>query len=230
MENSKNIELQSAKKQRIRNNIIFAILCVLIAMLLVIDFITITNAYFTASKPTNPSVITTGSVDFSYKVYDSTDTDITSNSPINLGTETILPGNEVHYKIGITNTGRTSCYIRMICTIEIEIDSVYVEKDILRVKSNDASKSFNLLTDSNNEHSNTIVYYKSTADNGVINVGSTVNIPVKFVIDEATEEFNNYSDRRYRIYLTIQSIQAPGVTLSNSQGWVDSQGNVISFE
>ena len=242
MESNANSQAVNAKKQRIRNNVIFTVLCILIAILLLVDFITISNAYFTSSRNTeNPSVITTGNVDFSYRVYNGAGTDITSSEPITLGTETLLPGNEIHYKLAITNSGNVNCYIRMKCSLEIEIDDAYVEVDILRVKTrsveNQYDKSFDINVDSSNVHSNTIVYYKnadpSDTHNGVIPVNSTVEIPIKFVLDEATEEFNAYANRRYRVYLTIESIQAPGVTLSNSLGWVVSGTNpaqVISFD
>lgn len=129
MENT-DISLSTIRKKEIINRIVFAILCVLIALLLTFNIITITNAYFSDTKNTNPSIITTGNVKIQCKVYEyGTNTEILS--PIAMPAGSLMPGESIFYDLKVKNIGINSCYIRIKAKFEILINGEYTENTIV---------------------------------------------------------------------------------------------------
>lgn len=222
----KDITLAQIRKKEIRNRIIFAILCVLIAVMLTFNIITITNAYFSDTKSTNPSIVTTGNVKIQCQVYEY-GTNTERLSPVEMPEGALMPGQAIYYDLKVTNIGNNSCYIRIKAKFEIQINGVYTENDIVVMSQQDDSnpaqtKCFNIDG----------VYYYNYTNGGVLGTSSNIVLPIKLMVNEsANNELSTYSDNRYRITIYIQALQSQGVTLDTTSGWLDAQNHVIdSFE
>ncbi len=229
MENT-DISLSTIRKKEIINRIVFAILCVLIALLLTFNIITITNAYFSDTKNTNPSIITTGNVKIQCKVYEyGTNTEILS--PIAMPAGSLMPGESIFYDLKVKNIGINSCYIRIKAKFEILINGEYTENTIVVMSQEDnsnpaVSKCF---TDGNG------IYYYNYTNSGILTNNTEVTLPIKLIVNESTgQELVSYSDHQYRITIYIQALQSQGVSMLNTstqKGWYDAQNNAItSFE
>lgn len=202
------------------NKLIFISVCIMIAIIIAVNVVIISAAYFTATKRSNDSVITTGNVNISYVVKNSNNETITA--PLDLGSNSIIPGQENQYSLVITNSGNNSCYVRMKALFEIYENGGYTSNynSLVQLKTGNASVAFEL---------DNVVYYKQT-NSGIIEPLASVTIPIKFVVNEtASQELVSLSSCTYRITLTIQALQSQGVTQSETYGWIDSQNNVISF-
>ena len=226
----KDLSLAKIRKKEIVNKIVFAILCVLIALLLTFNIVTITNAYFSNTKNMNPSIVATGNVKIQCKVYEyGTNTEILS--PVVMPSGSLMPGQSIFYDLKVKNIGRNSCYIRLKAKFEILINGEYVENDIVVMSQQDdsnpaASKSF---TDGDG------IYYYNYTNSGIITNNAEVTLPIKLTVNEsASQELVSYSDHQYRITIYVQALNPQGVNMLNTstqKGWYDAQNNAItSFE
>ena len=216
------ISLTSIKRKNTINKIVFAVLCVLIAFLLVFNIVLITNAYFTDSRYTNPSVVTTGNVTISYLVKDSEN--VTLESAIVLSDEALVPGDPIDYNINVTNDGKNNCYIRMKLKFEVKVAGVFQEIPIVVMNARAGFSGFEK-TETVNSKQVKYLYYGSAVNTS--NATKTVNFPVTFVISESEGmEIIDYTGSEYKITVIIEAIQATGITLSSSNatsGWTDAE-------
>ena len=221
------ISLSKIRRKEITNRIVFVILCVLIALLLTFNIITITNAYFTDSKNSNSSVVITGNVKVQCTVYEhGTNTERTA--PIQMPEGSLMPGQSIYYDLKIENVGNNSCYVRIKAKFEILINGNFVENDIVVMSQENElaqSQCFNVNG----------VYYYNNANSGVLAHNNNITLPIKFTVNETiNNELSTYSDNQYRITVYVQALQSQGVqqlNTENQKGWYDLQGHVIdSFE
>lgn len=217
------LTLAGIKRKNIINKIVFAVLCVLIAILLTFNIVLITNAFFTDARYTNPSVtvVQTGSVAIDYTVKNSSGT--TQDSAIILNPGDLVPGDSISYIIEVTNVGKNSCYVRMKCKFEISDDEgEYHEIPIVVMHSRSGFSGFELPVDSEND--NGVNYLYCTSAVTTTGNSKTASFPIKFEVSEDVDmELNEYTGKAYKITVIIEAIQTEGVELSNSYGWIDSE-------
>jgi hypothetical protein len=220
------ISMASIKRKNIINKIVFIILCVLIALLLTFNIVMISTAYFTDSRYTNPSVVTTGNIAISYLVKDKNDNTI--STPIVLSASELLPGDAINYTIDVTNDGTNSCYIRMKCKFEIKIDAVYQENSIVIMEyAENYNGGFSRNETVNNKTIN-YLYYNYNSAVPTTAPGKTVSFPIKLKVNESKGQElidAGYAGKQYRITITIEALQSTGVIQSaneNASGWVDA--------
>ena len=216
------ISLASIRRKNIINRIVFIILCILIAFLLAFNIILVTNAYFTNSRYTNPSVVTTGNVAINYVVKDSQNT--TLSSAIVLSDDALIPGDPIDYTIEVTNDGNNNCYIRMKLKFEVKIDNVWTEVPIVVMSSRTGFSGFEK-TETVGAEDVKYLYYGSAVNTA--NATKTVSFPIQFVVAESNDvELINYTGKQYKITVIIEAIQSTGITLSQSNatsGWTDTE-------
>ena len=220
------ISMASIRRKEIINRIIFIILCVLIAFLLTFNVVMISTAYFTNSRYTNPSIVTTGNVAISYLVKDGEGNTI--NTAITLSEEDLLPGDAINYTIDVTNEGKNSCYIRIKCKFEIQLDGVYQEKSIVVMNYvDDFADGFEREETVNAKTINYLYHNSAVPTTGA---NKTISFPIELKIAESNDQElidSQYSGKLHRITITIEALQSVGVTQSSSlekaSGWTDTE-------
>lgn len=208
--NQKNVKV--SKQTFSKNKVVIWSLSILIAVLLVVNGLLISLAYFTETR-SGSSIITFGSVQVNAYALNGT----TKENTIKLDSNQLIAGAVTTKNLQIEVAGLNDCYVRLTGEFQIAVDNTNY------VAYNDFV-SFSI--DSSNWKLCEGKYYYTSPLSGTssANGGSTIYVPVKFTV---SENFGNsslandivYKNKPYKIVITIESCQSEGTSIGSGSNF-----------
>ena len=209
----------SSSRMFFTNKSLFFILGLFLVVALMCNLMFKTFAYFSDSTSSS-SIVTTGNVQLTTHLYDSTNTEEIVDKTIT--SIPLIPGNSTLNYLRATNTGTTDCYIRLTCQVQLKYSDQSSYQYVDSLISLRISDNANYVANSEDG----CIYYKQS-----LVVSGQINIPLEIVVnDDLGADPSIFEGASYKVTVIIQALQTLAVTLdSTNGGWTDSRGNEISL-